>query len=161
MAELIKVGMADMKVAHHPSVLTTLGLGSCVGIALFDNRKKIIGLAHIMLPSSAISTSQANRAKFADTCIADLVEEMQHVGADRRNLIAKIAGGAQMFAFSSVNETMKIGQRNTEATKVILGGLKIPILAEDTGGNYGRTIEIASDDGRLMVKSIGFGIKYI
>lgn len=161
MADLIKVGMADLKVANHPSVLTTLGLGSCVGIALYDYKKKIVGLAHIMLPSSRISTNITNRAKFADTGISELIKLMISLGTDRRNLIAKIAGGAQMFAFTSANGTMKIGLRNVEATRLILSDLNIPIVNEDTGGNFGRTIEISSEDGRLKVKTIGFGIKYL
>ena len=161
MAELVKVGMADLKVAHHPSILTTLGLGSCIGIALYDNKKKIIGLAHIMLPSSHIATANTNRAKFADTGILDLIDEMKRVGSDIKNIVAKIAGGAQMFSFNTNNESMKIGLRNAEATKAILVDFRIPLVAEDTGGNYGRTIELSSEDGLLMVRTIGFGIKYL
>ncbi len=161
MVELIRVGMADLKVASHPSVLTTLGLGSCVGITLYDRRKKLIGMAHIMLPNSNIATANTNRAKFADTGIVDLVNQMLVIGANRNDLIAKIAGGAQMFAFTGSNESMKIGARNSEAAKKVLKELDIPIVSEDTGGNHGRTIEISSEDGRLMVKTIGFGIKYI
>lgn len=161
MVELIRVGMADLKVACHPSILTTLGLGSCVGITLYDRNKKFIGMAHIMLPSSKIATANTNRAKFADTGIVDLVNQMLAIGANHNDLVAKIAGGAQMFAFTGSNESMKIGARNSEATKKVLKELNIPILSEDTGGNHGRTIEISSDDGRLMVRTIGFGIKYL
>jgi chemotaxis protein CheD len=161
MVELTKVGMADLRVSCHPSVLTTLGLGSCVGIALYDIKTKIIGLAHIMLPSSKIATANTNRAKFADTGIVDLVQQMEALGADRRNIIAKIAGGAQMFAFASANESLKIGLRNAEATRAVLAELNIPIKAEDVGGNFGRTIELYSEDGRLMVKTIGCGVKYL
>jgi len=160
-AEIIKVGMAELKVARHPAILTTLGLGSCIGIALYDRKTKNIGLVHIMLPSSAIATAHANRAKFADTGIHDLVEEMKGIGSDVKNIVAKIAGGAQMFSFASQNDSMKIGQRNIEATKAVLAELNIPIIAEDTGGNYGRTIELSSEDGVLKVKTIGFGIKYL
>jgi chemotaxis protein CheD len=161
MTELIKVGMADLKEAGYPSVLTTLGPGSCVGIALYDYKKKTVGLAHIMLPSSKITTNITNRAKFADTGIVDLVTEMKLLGTDHRHLVAKIAGGAQMFNFTSASDTMKIGLRNSEAARLILAEMNIPIVSEDTGGNFGRTIEISSEDGRLMVRSIGFGIKYI
>jgi chemotaxis protein CheD len=159
--ELIRVGMADLKVSSHPSVLTTLGLGSCVGITLYDCKKKIIGMAHIMLPSSKIATANTNRAKFADTGIVDLLDQMLAMGASKKDLVAKLAGGAQMFAFSGSNESMKIGARNSEAAKIMLQQLEIPILSEDTGGNHGRTIELYSEDGRLMVKTIGYGIKYI
>ncbi|NLL67038.1 MAG: chemotaxis protein CheD [Clostridiaceae bacterium] len=161
MLEVIRVGMADLKVARHPSILTTLGLGSCVGVALYDSKNRIIGLAHIMLPSSKIATANANRAKFADTGIVDLLEQMVAIGANKNNLVAKIAGGAQMFNFAGTNETMKIGARNSEATRVVLKELNIPIISEDTGGNHGRTIEISSEDGKLMVKTIGYGVKYL
>lgn len=161
MSGLIKVGMADLKAANHPCALTTLGLGSCVGITLYDRRTKIVGLAHIMLPSSKIATSAFNRAKFADTGIEDLVNEMRNLGSNQRDIVAKIAGGAQMFVFASTNHIMKVGFRNSEATKGILENMEIPIIAEDTGGNHGRTIEIDSENGRLMIKTIGFGIKYI
>ncbi|NLO93207.1 MAG: chemotaxis protein CheD [Clostridiaceae bacterium] len=159
--EVIRVGMADLKVAQHPAILTTLGLGSCVGIVLYDIKRKIVGMAHIMLPSSKIASANTNRAKFADTGITDLLEGMIRLGARREDIIAKIAGGAQMFTFSSTTDTMKIGARNSEATKVMLKLLNIPLVSEDTGGNHGRTIEISSEDGKLMVKTIGYGIKYI
>ncbi len=161
MIEVIRVGMADLKVACHPSILTTLGLGSCVGITLYDSKKKIIGMAHIMLPSSKIATANTNRAKFADTGIVDLLEKMTALGAERKEIVSKIAGGAQMFNFASSNETLKIGARNSEAVKQVLNELRIPIVAEDIGGNHGRTIEISSEDGKLMVKTIGYGIKYL
>jgi len=161
MAEIIRVGMADLKVANHPAILTTLGLGSCVGITLYDKKKKIIGMVHIMLPNSRIATASSNKAKFADTGIMELLEQMLALGANKMNLVAKMAGGAQMFAFEGTNESMKIGQRNSEAAKMILQNLGIPWVGEDTGGSHGRTIELHSEDGRLMVKTIGYGIKYI
>jgi chemotaxis protein CheD len=161
MIEVIRVGMADLKVACHPSILTTLGLGSCIGITLYDSKKKIIGMAHIMLPSSKIATANTNRAKFADTGIVDLLEKMTALGAERKEIVSKIAGGAQMFNFAGSNETLKIGARNSEAVKQVLNELRIPIVAEDIGGNHGRTIEISSEDGKLMVKTIGYGIKYL
>ena len=161
MAEIIRVGMADLKVANHPAILTTLGLGSCVGITLYDKKKKIIGMAHVMLPSSKIASANTNRAKFADTGIIELLDQMLAVGASKNDLVAKMAGGAQMFAFEGTNESMKIGARNSEAAKMLLQKLGIPLLSEDTGGTHSRTIELYSDDGRLMVKTIGYGIKYI
>lgn len=124
-------------------------------------RKKIIGMAHIMLPSSKIATANTNRAKFADTGIVDLLEKMTALGAERKEIVSKIAGGAQMFNFAGSNETLKIGARNSEAVKQVLNELRIPIVAEDIGGNHGRTIEISSEDGKLMVKTIGYGIKYL
>jgi chemotaxis protein CheD len=157
----IKVGMADLKHARHPGVLVTLGLGSCVGIALYDRKTKMIGLAHIMLPWSEQAKNNSNKAKFADTGIQQLFSYMLESGSKKGNIVAKIAGGAQMFSFSQANDMIRVGQRNVEATKEVLHGLGIPIVSEDTGGNYGRTIEFYSDDGRLMIKTIGYGVKFI
>lgn len=155
MNEMIKVGMADLNVCATPNALTTLGLGSCVGIVLYDPIRKIAGLVHIMLPDSTKILNNENKAKFADTGIGELIQRMTAIGADRRVLIAKIAGGAQMFAFSNNNEMMRIGDRNVEATKSILQKLGISIKAEDTGLNYGRTIEFYPENGNLIIKSVG------
>lgn len=157
----IKVGMADLRHTGYPGSLATLGLGSCVGIALYDNKIKIIGLAHIMLPWSFQAKNNTNGAKFADTGIKLLLNKMMADGARLERMSAKLAGGAQMFAFSGASDMMRVGQRNVEATKIVLHNLNIPIISEDTGGNYGRTIELFSEDGRLMIKTIGFGIRYI
>ncbi len=161
MSNSIKVGMADYKTSLHPGVLMTLGLGSCVGIALYDPLTKVIGMAHIMLPSSLYARDKINYAKFADTAIVKLIEEMTGLGARKERIVAKIAGGAQMFAFHDKSDMMKVGMRNVISTKENLQELNIPILAEDTGGNYGRTIEFYSEDGRLLVKTIGYGVKLI
>jgi chemotaxis protein CheD len=161
MENLIKVGMADLQASSHPCTLTTLGLGSCVGIALFDPGTKIIGLAHVMLPQSAQARNNSNEAKFADTAIGKLVNDMIKLGARKEKIVAKLAGGAQMFSFNQSSDIMRIGARNVSASKDKLEELKIPIISEDTGGNYGRTIELYSNDGRLLIKTIGFGIKQI
>ncbi|NLK26786.1 MAG: chemotaxis protein CheD [Clostridiales bacterium] len=155
MNEMIKVGMADLNVCVSPNAITTLGLGSCVGIVLYDPGKKIAGLAHIMLPDSTKIMNNGNKAKFADTGIEELIKRMVEIGADRRALVSKIAGGAQMFAFSNNSDIMRIGERNVEATKKILNELRIPILAEDTGSNYGRTIEFYPETGQLLIRSVG------
>jgi len=155
MNELIKVGMADLNVCVSPNAITTLGLGSCVGIVLYDPVKKISGMVHIMLPDSTKILNNSNKAKFADTGIDVLIQTMIKIGADRRTLIAKIAGGAQMFAFSNNSDMMRIGERNVEATKCKLLDLGICLKAEDTGANYGRTIEFYPENGELLIKSVG------
>ncbi len=157
----IKVGMADLKVAKAPHKLTTLGLGSCVGITLYDAQAKVGGMAHIMLPDSTQIKNNTNAAKFADTGIQLLIEELLQIGAKKQRLVAKIAGGAQMFIFQHTESSMRIGSRNIEAVKEQLALQQIPLLANDTGDNYGRTIELHTDTGRLVVKTIGHGIKEI
>lgn len=161
MNKIIKVGMADANVCVAPDVITTLGLGSCVGIVLYDPVKKIAGLAHIMLPDSTKILNNSNKYKFADTGIDMLITDMLNMGAGRYNLVAKIAGGAQMFNFGNSSEMMRIGERNVEATKDKLAKLGIVLLAEDTGANYGRTIEFYPETGMLHIKAVGRELKII
>lgn len=161
MADLIKVGMADLNCTRSPGILTTLGLGSCVGVCLYDTSTKISGMVHVMLPSSQQIKNNSNVAKFADTGIVKLLEDMQKLGATKHRIVSKIAGGAQMFNFNDSSDIMRIGSRNVVATKEVLQSLNIPIIAEDTGGNYGRTIELYSETGILLIKTIGFGTKQI
>lgn len=161
MADIIKVGMADMNTAYSPAILTTLGLGSCVGICLYDSSTKISGMVHIMLPNSTQIKNNSNLAKFADTGIVKLLEDMIKIGAKRSKITSKIAGGSQMFSFNDASDIMRIGARNVTATKETLKSLNIPIIAEDTGGNYGRTIELYSETGILLIKTIGYGSKQI
>ena len=161
MAEIIKVGMADSNTTYSPGVLTTLGLGSCVGICLYDTSTKISGLVHIMLPDSKQIKNNVNQSKFADTGIIKLLEDIIKMGAKRSKITSKIAGGSQMFNFNDSSDIMRIGLRNVAATKDILKQLNIPLIAEDTGGNYGRTIELYSENGILLIKTIGRGTKQI
>lgn len=151
----IVIGMADLKVSRSPDILTTLGLGSCVGITLYDASSKIGGMAHIMLPQSSSYGGQ-NRAKFADTGIADLLDLMIRTGARRTSLIAKLAGGAHMFG-GSTNDILKVGSRNAAACTEILTRLRIPIRANDTGGTHGRTIELDISTGALKIRTVGYG----
>ncbi len=152
---MIRVGMADMNICAAPDAITTLGLGSCVGIVLYDSVTKIAGLAHIMLPDSTQIRSNENVAKFADTGIDELIVMLEKKGVSKNRLTAKIAGGAQMFALSSENSMLCVGKRNVEATKNKLKSLGIRILAEDTGDSYGRTIEFYPETGELLIKTVG------
>lgn len=117
MSEVIKVGMADLKTCKSPDAVTTLGLGSCVGIAIRDPQTKVGGLAHVMLPDSTQIKNNSNIPKFADTGIEELVRQIVKIGGDRKRLVAKIAGGAQMFAFQNNSAMVRVGDRNVEASK--------------------------------------------
>ena len=135
MAEMIKVGMADLNICHSPDAITTLGLGSCVGVVLYDKTKKIAGMVHVMLPDSTKVRQNQNKAKFADT--------------------------AQMFAFTSNNDMLRVGERNVEAVKEKLKSIGIRILAEDTGLNFGRTVEFFPETGDFVIKSVGKPVRTI
>lgn len=159
---LIKVGMADLNIAEGGAVLKTTGLGSCVGLTLFDPYLKLGGMAHIMLPTSDIAREgQLNIAKYADTAIPELILRMKNKGASKARLVAKMAGGAQMFAFMGGTDTIRIGPRNVEATRQALEYFSIPLLSEDTGGSYGRTVELNSQTGVFSIRSVQFGVKEI
>ena len=160
MSELLVVGISDYKLARYPNVFVTYALGSCVGICLYDKQLKIGGLSHIMLPESTMfNKSDINRMKFADTAIADLVQDLIRLGADRRRLTAKIAGGAQMFEAQPGSMVGTIGNRNAASVKNTLSSLRIPILAEDTGSNYGRTVYFDLDTGIMKVQSLSRSIR--
>ena len=161
MAEIIKVGMADLNTCASPDGITTLGLGSCVGVVLYDSVLKICGMVHVMLPDSTAVRNNSNIAKFADTGIKELLRQLEIKGVSRMRLKAKIAGGAQMFAFESESEMLRIGDRNVEACKKILKELQIPIMAEDTGLNYGRTVTFYPETSDFEIKSVGKPIKVI
>lgn len=161
MGEIVKVGMADMSCVYPPKILVTLGLGSCVGVCLYDRENKISGMVHIMLPYSHQIKNNSNLAKFADTGINKLLEDMIKIGAIKSRIVSKVAGGAQMFNFNDSSDIMRIGARNVQAVKETLKLLNIPLIAEDTGGSYGRTIEFYSETGMLLVKTIGHGSKWI
>lgn len=161
MAELIKVGMADYKVGRAPATIISYGLGSCIGVSLYDPKTKVGGLLHIMLPDSSQSRSSENPAKFADTGLPLMLKDVIKLGASKTRLVAKMAGGAQMFAFANASDIMKVGQRNAEAVRAMLKKEGIRLLAEDTGGNYGRTVQINLDNGVYTVKTMVKGEKEI
>lgn len=156
MKEII-VGLADLVIVHKPAILVTIGLGSCVGIALRDPSAKIGALAHIILPSIEQSNCKQNPLKFADSAIEVALQIMLEKGCTRNRIEAKIAGGANMFSFGGTG--MNIGARNIDAVIQKLEEMNIPLLASDTGGNYGRTLKYNIETGILVVKTTFRSIK--
>ena len=160
--QVIKVGIAQMDVVKAPNTIRTSGLGSCVGVVLYDESKQIAGLIHVMLPDSSLGRSDVvNVAKFADTGIKALIELLKLEGVHAFKLKAKIAGGAQMFQFTSDKDSMRIGPRNVEAVKAELRKNSIPLVAEDTGGNSGRTIEFDPITSKLNIRTVNQGVSEI
>ncbi|OFV68165.1 MAG: chemotaxis protein CheD [Candidatus Syntrophoarchaeum caldarius] len=154
MSGIIKVGIADLKIAKGGSTLITIGLGSCVGICIYDPVAKIGGLAHIMLPDS--NSSERGKQKllmYADTAIPVLVERMLEAGASRERLVTKIAGGATMFSSFGKKESINIGEQNVAAVKKALHALNLKITSEDTGKNFSRTVEFYIETGTVLVRT--------
>jgi chemotaxis protein CheD len=157
-AEIVKVGIADMNMVKVPDLIRTTGLGSCVGVVLYDQAREMAGMAHIMLPDSSLSrTEPLNKAKFANTAVKELFEVMVRSGARPAGIKAKIAGGAQMFQFSGSNEMMRIGPRNVDAVLLELKELRIPVIAQDVGGHSGRTIEFDPKTGLMQIRTVNKG----
>ena len=155
MGVTIKVGMADLKIAKAPDLLTTLGLGSCIGLTLYDPVSKVGGLVHYMLPDSTKLKNNTNIAKFGDTGVRELYKQVVANGANPKRLVAKIAGGAKMFEVSGLSNVGNVGERNAEEAVLILKELNVPLIARDTGLNYGRTVVLDCSTGDYLIKSVG------
>lgn len=151
----IKVGMADLNVCESPDSIITLGLGSCVGVVLYDPVIKKCGMVHVMLPDSTAITNNQNIAKFADTGVEECLRRVLALGARKERLIAKIAGGAQMFSMNTNNPMLRVGDRNVQAVRKKLEELSIPVVAADTGENYGRTVIFYPETGEYLIRAIG------
>ena len=159
MAKFI-VGISDWKVGKLDDILITYALGSCIGTCMYDRTTGIAGLSHIMLPDSTqIVDGSTTRMKFADTALPDMLQRMKTMGANPGSITAKIAGGAVMF--QTTNSKFNIGERNIAAVKKALSMLRIPIIAEDVGLNYGRTVTFFAQNGAVEVSSTVMGKKMI
>ncbi len=152
----IRVRVADYAVDQEPAIIATIGLGSCVAITLYDAAARIGGLAHILLPNELMSRDVSNRAKFPATAVPLLLDEMRARGS-RGAVTAKIVGGASMFASLLPLSGINIGERNVTATCQALEAARIPLLAHDTGGDYGRSVYLHLSDGRVFVRSLRMG----
>ena len=151
------MAVADWAVGGDQSVLFTIGLGSCVAIALYDAATRIGGLAHVLLPSESMSRDRRNAGKFPSRAVPLLVEEMWAVGACKAQITAKIVGGARMFAPTLTSAGVPIGERNVLATRAVLDAAGIPVLAQDVGGSHGRSVFLHVTDGRVLVRSLVAG----
>jgi len=161
MATPVHVGMADLVVSKHPATLITLGLGSCIGLVIFDQVSKTAGMVHIMLPDSRDAKNIPKPGKFADTAVPLLLEELTKLGVNKAQLRAKMAGGAQMFSMpgKADNAIFAVGNRNVEATTKMLAAAGIKLVASDTGGSKGRSVEFSTETLKFIVKTLGSGTK--
>ncbi len=150
--KLINIGIAELGISESPDILRTI-LGSCVGICLYDPQKKIGGLSHIMLP--VLKSESSSPKKYADTAIPLLISELEKKGASKRCMVSKIVGGATMFKLSENSMMSEIGRGNIAKVRQILEELNIKIIAEDVGGDYGRTMDFQLETGAIRIKSIG------
>jgi chemotaxis protein CheD len=156
------VDIAMMKVARAPEQLYSLGLGSCIGVAIYDPALKIGGLIHILLPTcQGFENGNHAKTKFADSGIAELVDTLVRAGASRARMKAKMAGGASMFVTNSTSSVHEVGKRNIESSRNTLRKLGVELVAHDTGGNKGRTIYFNIETGQLTIKTVDRTVKVI
>ncbi len=148
----ISVRMGEMAAAADPSiVLVSIGLGSCIGLALVDASAGVGGLAHIMLPGPG-DVRRRSPGTFADTGVPALLVEVRSLGA--RRPVGVIVGGAQMFGAAGTGR-MRVGTRNEEAVRAALKRVGIPVVAAQTGGRSGRTIRVYLADARVTARVAG------
>ncbi len=154
-SERIHVKIGEVRVAAETGVLFTIGLGSCVAVALYDPRVKVGGMAHVMLPDSGRNVNSPGR--FAPTAVPALVDMMLAAGARKRGMYARIVGGAAMFRDVLPVEGMQLGERNITAVKDALAKSAIPLRGEDVGGSFGRSVFLDTGDGSLLIRAVRRG----
>ncbi len=153
--QALPVGLGEIKVTGNPGeVLVAYGLGSCVGVGVYDPVAKVAGLLHAVLPQS-LNGTESVPGKFVTTGVPKLIEEMEKAGALRSRLQVRIAGGANMLSAPGAKQSFNIGERNVAQTRVALDALRLKLLAEDVGGTVGRTVRLFAADGRMTVKALG------
>jgi chemotaxis protein CheD len=155
----IVVRVADVAAARGEAVLITLGLGSCVACVLHDPVAGAGGLAHVLLPSKTLARETANPAKFPETAVPLLVQKLVALGAEPERLRARLVGGAAMFANISTPGVALMGERNVQAMRDALKVARVPVVGEDTGKDYGRSVYFFLPQGRLEVRSVLHGVR--
>jgi chemotaxis protein CheD len=156
----IRLNMAEMVVSKENDILAIHGLGSCIGLVLFEPKSGIGAMAHVMLPCNISKNPNTKPGKYVDTAIDEMLSGLIHHGIDPKNLVAKICGGASMFK-TSKDSNLCIGEKNIELAEKILKEKHIPIKAKDVGGDYGRTIEFDVNTGNIRISTVLAGTKYI
>lgn len=154
MAGPVMVRAGELGVGAGDMLLATLGLGSCIAVALDDPGARVGGLAHVFLPEAALNAPFAAPGRYVDTALPLLVERVVVAGADPRRLRARLVGGASMFPALQPAGAVPLGLRNADAARALLGRLGVPVVGEDLGGNHGRSVYLYLGDGRLMVRSV-------
>jgi len=149
-----RVGISEYRVAEAPDVLVTYGLGSCLGITLYDPEAKVGGLAHTLLPAPRSGLENSRLTKFVESSIRIMADELCTMGGERQRIEAKIIGGANMFTSLHIAPEETIGNRNILSARETLAALGIALISEDVGGAYGRTVEFDLSTGKVLVRSV-------
>jgi len=155
------VRVADLRAGVAGDVLVTVGLGSCVAILLHDPEARVGGLAHVLLPSPALSRLDGNPAKFPQSAVPRLLQLMSAEGARPDRVTGRLAGGASMFAALVPPGTVQMGERNLVAARQALNAHGVPLVGEAVGGDFGRTVRLRVSDGRVEVSTVSHGVQHL
>ncbi len=155
----VVVGISELRLAQRPGKLVTYGLGSCVAVVLYARDNGVGSMAHIMLPLAFDDDGIQTPGKFADTAVANMVQMMDQRGIVPPQLVAKMAGGADMFAGQFKGTGRRIGARNILSARKVLDNFGVRLVAQDVGGTVGRTAEFSTDTGLLTVRTLRGGMK--
>ena len=155
MEHLYSVGLGEYVISHDPlDVLVAYGLGSCLGIGMFDPVARVAGLLHAVLPEHQSNNGQVP-TKFVDTGIVYLMNALIKTGANRSRLVVWMAGGANMITSTGVNKVFDIGSRNIQTAMTVFGDLRVRLSGQEIGGFTGRTVRVYVGEGRMTVRTIG------
>lgn len=156
----LQVGIGDMKFTRGAGTIITYALGSCIGIAIYDPVLHLGALIHIMLPEYK-AQADTNVFKYADSGIIETIRKLTSFGMVKSRAVVKIAGGAKMFEISGNSDFGNIGQRNAVMVKQVLQKEGLRLIAEDTGGNYARTMLLNVENGAVSVRTFGRPEKHL
>ena len=160
-AREVIVRVAELRTGVASDVLVTVGLGSCVAIVLYDADARVGGLAHVLLPSPALTRLDGNPAKFPQSAVPRLLHLMAEAGARPDRITARLAGGASMFAALAPPGTVHMGERNLVAARQALSSHGVPLVGEAVGGDFGRTVRLRVADGHVEVSTVAHGVQHL
>jgi chemotaxis protein CheD len=161
MPEPLTVSIGEFHLAAAPQRLAIYGLGSCIAVLLHDARARLSCLGHILLPQPRADELHRPPGRFASTAVPAMLEALCAHGARRNRVLAKVAGGAQMFQYERPPDLHSVGKRNLEAALTALQQLAIQVDAEDTGGTHGRTVLVEAGSGRMEVRALRVTVKVL
>jgi chemotaxis protein CheD len=151
----IPVGLGEIKISHDPKVvLVAFGLGSCLGIGMYDSVVGVAGLLHAILPAPQNGSNERS-SKYVSSGVQMLLEDVVRAGAVPARLKIRMAGGAQMLVAPGFSQVLNIGPRNVEAAYLVMKSLNLKILGQEVGGTTGRTVRFYPADGRMTIRTVG------
>ena len=153
----IQVPLASVRLAKTPDILACYGVGSCVVVTLYDPRLKLAAMAHVMLPGIGDEGEDCSGAKYSSQAIESMIEGLLQEGSSRGRWVAKMAGGAQMLRWVPCPRGRPPGRQNVEAVRKKLTQERIPVVGQDVGRDFGRSVEFCTESGQMLIRTSSEG----